>query len=126
MAKADEKLCPDCPLSYVQCEQVLKDLREEQQRYSNKVEEPTPHKVCLRRRLRLKELGLACPYFYETETLDHIRQQPPARAVPIIVLRIEPIETPQPQEAEAVNPLRTLTVKKQRRQTLIIENRGQS
>jgi hypothetical protein len=134
LPKDEAQLCPNCPLSPYWQAEVLKELREKQQQYhrvsrssyygttnlTHGVEEPSAYKICLARRVKLKELGQQCPYFPETEDISRfaIAQEEEAKAETVeAIVEEEPV-------TEAVNPLRTLTYRKPRRQTLIIERRG--
>jgi len=65
----EPKLCPNCPLSWAWQQEALKRLMEKQ--YTRQKEEPSAHRICMERRKILKELGLTCPYYSETETIDY-------------------------------------------------------
>lgn len=65
----EPKLCLDCPLTEAWKKEALNRIMERQ--YTTEKEEPTAHKICMERRRILKELGLQCPFYPETETLDY-------------------------------------------------------
>lgn len=120
MPKDEElKLCPNCP-AYAWIPDIKAELRRRQARYTNQIVEPSPLRVCLELRMKMKELGLKeqCPYFYTNETIMNytmIKVEQHNEPKPI-----QALEAPLPSEC----PFRILTVQKQKRQTLILERKN--
>jgi Ni,Fe-hydrogenase I small subunit len=68
--KNEPKLCPNCPakawIDYAK--KILKD-----QQYTQKKEEPSALKICQELRRIIPMLNIPpCPYYPETETLNHL------------------------------------------------------
>ena len=124
---AEPNLCPNCPLDPYWQKVVFDQLKEKQQQYHQKtsawgtvklsrgVEEPSAHKICLARRVKLKELGLECPYFPATEDISRFANV----AVEEEPRQLELEEQPELEPEETVNPLQAQVVRRRLRQQSI-------
>lgn len=66
MKAKEPKLCTDYPLTKAWRDEALRRIKQRQ--YTKEKEQPSNLKICMERRLILKELGLECPH-YQNESI---------------------------------------------------------
>lgn len=67
MSFQEPKLCPSCPLSTKWKNEALHRIKQRQ--YTRAKTELSALKICMERRIILRELGLECPYFPKHENI---------------------------------------------------------